>query len=119
MKSFKQFIQEALSDRHKKIIDSWDQGNRHSFSDHAFGGPKDTHHTVTIPLNEKIKPDSEIEDHISHVLDNADSYHENTHEAAIRNPAATEDHIDNAEHLPHLHDAIFEVRHDRGWHDDY
>lgn len=62
---FKQFtfLTEALSDRHKNMIDDWGVGD-HSFSDHVFGGPQETHHTIQIPLAKPIPPNKEIKDHL-------------------------------------------------------
>jgi 2'-5' RNA ligase len=56
---------EALDSSQKKEVDTWEKG-KHEFSDHAFGGPIDTHHTVSIPLPKTPpKPPEELVQHLS------------------------------------------------------
>lgn len=61
MKLFK----EALNDKQKSIVDQWPTHDA-SFSDHVFGGPKETHHTMSIPLDiSALSPPRSIRDHLN------------------------------------------------------
>jgi hypothetical protein len=53
-------ITEALSDRQKQMVNKWERG-RHEFSDHAFGGPIETHHRVSVPLARVEDKDSNLD----------------------------------------------------------
>lgn len=61
-----EYIFEELSKDQKEEVDSWEKG-KHTFSDHVFGGPIETHHTKVIPLVSHNSPEhapTEISNHL-------------------------------------------------------